>query len=76
MFYSVIQGVSKYMGPMRLLNTKSNIVFFLVQIWKYFTITSINPPSQCLGQEGNNIFCHYLFEDNIIQNWFEIDATN
>ena len=48
---------------------------FLFQILEYYTITTINPWLQCLGPEKKNIFRHYLFGDEIIQNCFKIDAN-
>ena len=41
---------------------------FLFQIWKLYTITTINPRSQCLGEKRKNILRHYLFGEKIIQN--------
>ena len=48
---------------------------FLFQISKQYTITTINPSSQYLGQEKKNILRHDLFGDKIIQNCLKIDAT-
>ena len=46
-----INGVSIYKGPMWLIITLLIISLrsFLFQIWKCYTITTINPQSQCLG---------------------------
>ena len=49
---------------------------FFFQIWKQYSTTTINPQSQCLGQDRENILCHNLFGEKIIQNCFKIDATN
>ena len=57
-------------------STDDNVLFFLFQIWKQYTITTIYPPSQCVGQERKNILPHYLFEDKIIQTCLKIDATH
>ena len=58
-----------YMRPMWLLITLLLIMLgaFLFPILKWFTITTINPWLQCLGQEMKNILRH-LFGDKIIQN--------
>ena len=49
---------------------------FLFQIWKLYAVTTINPWSKWLGQEKKKYLRHYLFEDQIIQNCPEIDATH
>ena len=51
--YIFIQGVSIYMGPVWLLITLLIIMWcsFLFQISKLYTLTTINPWSQCFGQE-------------------------
>ena len=36
---------------------------------------TINPQSECLGKERENIWCHYLFGDKIIENGLKINAT-
>ena len=43
-------------------------LFFFVSDFKKYTITIINPRSQCLGKKTKNILHHYLFGDKIIQN--------
>ena len=48
---------------------------FLFLVWKYYSITIINPRSQFLGQEREYILRHYLFGDKIIQNCLKTDAT-
>ena len=55
--YTNIQGVSIYMGLIWLLMILQIIMmgFFLFQTWKWYTITTINPQSQYLGQETKNI---------------------
>ena len=49
---------------------------FCFQIWKLYTITTINPSSQCLRQERKNILPHYLFGDKTIQNCLKLYATH
>ena len=49
---------------------------FFVSDLKKYSITSIDPRSQCLGQERKNILRHFLFGDKIIQNCLKIDATH
>ena len=41
-----------------------------------YTITTVNPQLQYLGQERKNICRHYLFGDKIIQNSLKTDATH
>ena len=73
-WYSMyVLGISKYMGPLWLLITLLIIMLCscLFQIWKKCTITTINPWSQCLGQERKNIrVTTYL--GTIIQNLLKI----
>ena len=59
-------------------STYNNAVFFFVSDLKigYYTITTVNPWSQCIGQERKNIFRQYLFGDKILQNCLQIDATH
>ena len=57
-------------------STDNNVVFIYVSDWKLYTITTIIPWSQCLGKERENILCHYLFGDKLIQNCLKKDATN
>ena len=49
--------------------------FFLFQILKYCALTTINPQAQCPGKERKKILRHYLFGDNIMDNWLKIDTT-
>ena len=57
-------------------NFPDNLVLFFVSDLKYYTISTINLWSQCLGQEKKNILCHLFFGDKIIQNCLKIDATH
>ena len=50
--------------------------FFFVSDFKKYTITTINPWSQCLGQEKKNILRHYLFGEKIIQNCLKMQLIN
>ena len=47
-------------------STNNNVVFFFVSDVKNYTIITIDPRSQCLGQERKSILRHYLFGDQII----------
>ena len=68
-----IGRVSIYMGPAWLLITLLIIMYyFFVSDLK----TTINPRSQCLGQERKNILQHFLLGDKIIENCLKIDATH
>ena len=49
---------------------------FLLQIQRYYTITTINPWSQWLWHEKKNILPHNLFGHKIIQNCLQIDAIH
>ena len=50
---------------------------FLFQIWKEYTITTINAWSQCLWTREEEIFCATTYlEKKIIQSYLKIDATH
>ena len=58
-------------------SASNNVVFFFVSDLKItIIITIIIPRSQCLGQKRENIFCHCLFGEKIIENSLKIDATH
>ena len=64
------------MGPIWPLITLLIIMLFsfLFQIWKYYTITTINPWSQCLRREMKNNLCHFLQKSKISQKIYFISA--
>ena len=73
----MLHWVSQYTwDPCDSYNSTNYYFLFFFQIWKLSTITTINPPLQCLEQKRENILPYNFFGEKNIQNCLKTDATH